>query len=112
MTEANRGFSDVVDVELNADDLQMIQFIRTRGFLTEEDLHQFLPLETNAPSMVFRVTRECLVYVGFGLKSTIEEIAENAVQESLKATLEKVWPHLEGLEQGGENCEDDYADGR
>lgn len=111
MTAPDRDFSDVLEVELTAHDLKMIQIIGNRGFLTDEDRNQFLPLEPNAGARVFRLTRGCLMYIAFGLQTTIEEVKDEHIQETLKQTFDKVWPHLEGLAEGAEHLEDDYADG-
>lgn len=51
------------------------------------------------------------MYIAFGLQTTIEEVKDEHIQETLKQTFDKVWPHLEGLAEGAEHLEDDYADG-
>ena len=72
------------------------------------DMHALQVLDPSASSQVFRVPRELLVYVGFGLDMVSKEVDQPNLQHALQQTLKKVRPYYEGLAAGTESNEDEY----
>ncbi len=108
MADSRQEFDDLVGIELDATDIKLIDLIHERGFLDVTDMHAFPPLEPSARSQVFRVSRELLAYVGFGLDMVSKEVSQPDLQRALQQTLDKIRPYIEGLATGAENDEDEY----
>jgi hypothetical protein len=108
MANPKQEFADVVDIEFDADDITMIGLVHKHGFLDATDMHALPVLDPGVRSQLFRVPRELLVYVGFGLDMLSKEVDQSDLQQALQQTYKKVLPYIEGLAAGAENDEDEY----
>ena len=104
----SKEFDDVVEIELDAAEIKLMDLIHERGFLDVTDMHALPVLDPSASSQVFRVPRELLVYVGFGLDMVSMEVDQPNLQHALQQTLKKIRPYIEGLAAGTESNEDEY----
>ena len=108
MADAKQEFDDVVEIEFDSADITLINLIHERGFLAVTDMHALPVLDPSVSSQLFRVPRELLVYLGFGLDMVSKEVDQPNLQHALQQTLKKIRPYIEGLAAGTESNGDEY----
>lgn len=95
--DADSVYSEVVEVEFDPADLQMIRLMHNRGFLNDRDLNSIVQPDPKEGSSFFQLTLEAIMYLGFGLQTTLDQLSDESVRESLEATLRKVSPYFDRL---------------